>query len=157
VTEQQEAAAALAAAEKSRAAIVRDLRFPRGYHATTVFFYTWFIVLMAVPWGDAAVPLKISLPLLFAGMLGTLWNTRRLRLLNGMSVNVLSLRTRSSARIRLAFSAGYLASVAVALYAAHAHHWWLVAVAALAGGSSHALLASTLLRASKAEHKPHAD
>jgi hypothetical protein len=149
-----EAAAALAEAERSGARLAADLRLPRYFHRSLAIAISLQIATTALgvaieeTWAHAVLGAGVLVFVLVAGAL--LVSFRRT---NGAWVGGLA--------SRVVFGSGSLASttyclaLGAAVWAAFAGAWWLVGVAALAGGVGYAISGERWLRAYRADPAAH--
>jgi len=149
-----EAAAALAEAERSGARLAADLRLPRFFHQSLAIAIAVQIATSALgvaidaTW--ARIVLGVGVLVFVVVACALLVSFRRT---NGASVGGLA--------SRVVFGSGNLASttyclaLGAAVWAAFAEAWWLVGVAALAGGVGYAVSGARWLRAYRADPAAH--
>ncbi|MDN5795715.1 MAG: hypothetical protein L0H79_08180 [Intrasporangium sp.] len=150
-----EAHAELAAADRARDRLAARLRLPSGLHPALA-------VAVAVQVGTAGVGIAqqtaAGLALLFAGLavflMTAAWSLHRFRVINGVRVDGLASQVVLGADTTS--SLVYLGSFGAATWAAFASAWWLVAVAAVAGGTGYALGARRWWHAYRSEPAAHA-
>jgi hypothetical protein len=151
----EDAAAALAAAEISRAQLAGSLELPS-------FFYSSIGAAVAIQIAAAAVEfafdtgwtrlLAIAGVAIFALTAGI--QLSRFRRLNGVWIG--GLASRVVLGTGLASSASYALALAAAFWAAFAGLWWLVAVCACAGGLAYGLSGRRWLRLYRGDPATHA-
>jgi hypothetical protein len=133
-----EASAALAGANADRDRLAGDLRLPSHFHLTIG-------AAIAVQIGTAAVGLaggvrEAALPVLVVGLIGfglvAGVQLARFRRLNGVWLG--GLAGRVVLGTATASSVTYAAALALSVWAASGGRWWLVGLAALAGGAGYA-------------------
>jgi hypothetical protein len=149
-----QASAALSDAEGSRARLARSIAVPSWFFTSMGVAVATQIATTALGLGDDAAwsrgALVAGLAVLFAVSGVQLLRFRRQ---NGVWVG--GFASRVVLGTGTAASASYAVTAAIAIWAAVAGHWWLVAPASLAGGAAYALSGRLWLRSYRSEPARH--